>query len=398
MKVLTLLPAAQRNRHGRRALRHVAVSLVASLAIGCGGGASQLSAEDEHAEWHARRASERVTGPDGRDAPGFPHRRDTSGDGGHDDSDRDGGAGQLAGGGPSRGPAGSPLSRPDLGATGANANDPADKRYTVVLSPPAIVGERSWDRTEARVVTETVLRVNGNEIGRKQEDRAVRIVGMSTVREVNSEGVATVIEIEVDAATVDEGGKSRALTGRGSVVTVRRNGPKPRIDVNGSAPSPAELGLWEVALTTSDPGASNDAVLGTKEPRGVGESWPIDANLCADDLSRGGKMTVAGGDVSGQTTLVAAKVCGKGQTCLQTRTEIALSSFDIIGLPPQASLREATSAVRLEMLQPLVPRSAPGMGVMDMRMHWVIGMTQQDRDVEIDTTMRTVQSGWSEPR
>ena len=400
MKLVASKPPARLCRRDRRALRRVAIALVASAALGCGGGGRQLSPEDERAEWRAWRASQRVTGPDGADSPGFPHRRggsDADGGGDHDgESDAQperGGGSRAAAGGNGAAPV-----QAGLGATGADANEPTDKRYPIVLAPAATVGERSWDRTEARVVTETVLRMNGNEIGRKQEDRAVRIVGLTTVREIDADGVAVVIEIEVETATVDEGGKSRELTGRGSVVTVRRKGPKPRIEVNGGPPSPADLAAWEVALTTSDPGASNDAVLGTKEPRAIGDSWAIDANLCADDLSRDGKMTVAGGDVSGQTTLVAAKVCGKGQTCLQTRTDIAISRFDIVGLPPQASVREATSAVRLEMLQPLQPHSAPGMGVLDMRMHWVIGMTQQDRDVEIDTRMRTVQSGWSEPR
>ncbi len=407
MKALPPTLPLRPNRHERRSRRDagmrvgtgLCLGLVASLAVGCGGGARQRSPDEERAEWRARRASERVTGPDGRDAPGFPHRRDTSGDGGHDDGDDGAGAAaDVAGGGPSRKQGGAPMRDPALAGTGANVREPADKAYAVVLAPPAVVGERSWDRTEARVVTETVLRVNGNEIGRKQDDKAVRIVGLTTVREVDGEGVALVIDIEIETATLDEGGKQRALTGRGSVVTVRRNGPKPRVEVNGTAPSPADLAAWEIALTTSDPGASNDAVLGTKEPRRVGDSWPIDANLCADDLSRGGKMTVSGGDVSGQTTLVAAKVCGKGQTCLQTRTDIRIASFDIVGLPPQASVREASSLVRIEALQPVVSRSAPAMGVMDMRVHWVIGMTQEDRDVEIDTTMRTVQSGWSEPR
>lgn len=379
--------------------RPLLVTLLAAWIGSCGGAAPPVV--DARAEWRARRASERVTGPDGAPGEGFSHRQTLEIEDDDEGPARVATAGAGGGGSGSAGKddglTGGRVKELDVPPAGAAASDP-DRRYPIVLSPPSTVGEKSHERTEATVVTETSLRLDGREVRRSQEDRTVRIAGVATVREVDSEGVVLVYEIEVESATVESGGVKRALASRGDVVEVRRKGPAPRISVNGQAPSPEDLQAFELPLTTSDPGASNDAVLGSRQPRSVGESWPVDSAKAAEDFSRQGKMQVSASAVSGQSTLAATRSCGKSQTCLLIRSELDIGPFDIVGLPPGASMRHSECAVRIEALQPLTPRAAESVGRMDMRLRTLVGMAQGTHDVEIETVMVNRQVGWSTPR
>ncbi len=378
-----------------------ALLLLSAPSLGSCGGATPPAA-DARAEWRARRASERVTGPDGAPGEGFAHHQPLQ-------IEDDEGPARVADAGAGAGVGGSGRTSKDgggalggkvqeLDAAPSDAPSDPNRRYPIVLSPPSTVGEKSHERTEATVVTETILRLDGREVRRSQEDRTVRLAGIGTVREIDGEGVVLVYEIEVETATVESGGVKRNLASRGDVVEVRRKGTAPRILVNGQAPSPEDQRAFELPLTTSDPGATNDAILGSRQPRSVGESWPADAAKVAEDFSRQGKMQVNASAVSGQSTLAAARPCGKGQTCLLIRSELDVSPFDIASLPPGASTRLSECSVRIEALQPLTPRTAESVGRMDMRLRTVVGMAQGTHDVEIETVMVNRQVGWSAPR
>lgn len=337
------------------------------LLLGTGCGSAQQQQPDEaaaRAERRARRASQRVRGPVGT-SPTAPA------------------PGKAAGNG--------------TAAAGA-AVDPATQRHPILLDPPATVGERAFERSEVQFQQQQIVRVDGQTVADKTSDVGARIEGISRVVEVNADGVPIVTEFVVDSAAVEVEGQSENVAARGDIITIRRKGPEPRIEgPNGAYSGKAALAM-ELIFTTSDPGVSNDRVFGTSQQRGVGDSWAIDGAAAAQDLSAGGKLRVDGSQVSGQTTLVAAKRCANGQTCLTVRSEMDIASFELANLPPGASIRDSSGLVRVEQTHPVKVRSAPAYGHLDMRIQTIVGFQRDDKDVELETRIRTIQKGYSEPR
>lgn len=354
----TLHPPARVHHAGPRAL----AAVLALGLLGCSG--PQQTAGDSRAERRARRASARVRGP---------------GDGA-------GGSGTAA--------------APTGTAPAASGKAPAAiaSRHPIMLNPPSTPGERSRERSEVRFSNEQFVRVDGNEIAHKKSDVIVRFEGDARVVEVDADGVPVVTEYTVVTAVADVEGATRDIAQKGDVVVVRRKGPEPRIEGPAGPYKGPDGAAMELLFTTSDPGVSEDRVFGTSRMCEVGDSWPIDASAAAQDLSAGGKIRVDSSNVSGQTTLVAARSCGQGQTCLTVRSEMDVGSFELTGMPPGATLRDSGSRVRIEQTHPVKVRSHRAEGKLDMLIHTVIGMTRDDKDVELETRIHTVQTAISEPR
>ena len=279
-----------------------------------------------------------------------------------------------------------------------NATAAAGGTYPVEMSPAAIVGERSYERSEVQFSQDAVVRVDGTQVGHKGTKRTVRIEGLSQVNEVSPTGVALVMTFTVASATLEDDGGISDLVASGDVLTVRRKGPAPRIESSSGSLSASVLSALELVFTTNDPGLSNDEVFGTKQRRAIGDTWPVNSAAAAREMSTAGKMSVEARNVSGSTTLVAVEPCGKQRQCMTLHAEMAIDGFELPGLPPNATMRDSRSLIRIQQTHPLVPRSAPAQALMDMKIRTIVAMTQGDKEVEIETTIRSVQRASSEPR
>ncbi len=135
---------------------------------------------------------------------------------------------------------------------------------------------------------------------------------------------------------------------------------------------------------------TDDDVFGTDEPQSVGESWPIHAEVAAEDLSRIPMMTFTPEQLSGETTLVElAEV--DGVPCQLLRSSMDGQGFELTNLPPGSTLRSADLEMRRAGAFPLDTSRQPLRSRTEMAMRMVIQLPAPNGAVALMTvgTLRT---------
>lgn len=210
--------------------------------------------------------------------------------------------------------------------------------YEIRLERPEKVGQKSRIVVSARRSL-TVTATEGEKVTLVKSERLfVEADGVQIALEVNAKGATTNLSIQFDKLDKLEGTLRTALLPKGSTVTASSTGNKVTFELDGK-PVSTELrdALALLHLLPRRPDAANDDdVFGTSERKKVGDSWPINAERCAQDFWDAG-LPVAKENFTGTVTLDRLAKVGE-LDCLQVSVNFAEKGIAPTNLPADAQV------------------------------------------------------------
>ena len=291
-------------------------------------------------------------------------------------------------------------SKPTSTATATNPGNPANGAQTsgaqtkgpwkVDLSPVAKVGERFTMQVAASMQQTFIQRVDGDE--RKVDvQRSLNAKAIGKVLEVNAQGQILRSEYTITSCVGRTAKGERDVLAAGTVLTVRRTGPKPRLDADSGPLSAEDALLLKLVFSTSEPKATDQEMFGTAVRVHVGEQWTIDTDKTAELLAKAGAI-IDPADLSGSTTLQAATPCG-GTTCLRVLTRFTATGVRMAAIPPQATIVD--SGITGISLRTLPVDGSKSRATTDDRftMHLIVSATKADKDIEIEARVSSREVG-----
>jgi hypothetical protein len=122
----------------------------------------------------------------------------------------------------------------------------------------------------------------------KQEEISAEFEGRVEVLEVDASGEPVGLALTVSKFTTLEDGKTSEVLKPGSIVVVDGGAENPVALRDGQISDDARR-AFAIVYTPHKPGSpTDDDILGSKEPRAFGESWPINAKLAVEDAKKSG--------------------------------------------------------------------------------------------------------------
>lgn len=226
--------------------------------------------------------------------------------------------------------------------------------HVVRLNRPERVGDRVALRGEGTLRGTVEVRVDGAVVEQKEETLEVSLEGVATVQEVDGRAMATRTAFLVERSSGGQGSERHEILPAGTTVVAESVGGKSSFTVGGAPVAPDASQALGLVLSTHEPGRPNDDdVFGTREPRRVGESWPIDARTAAEDLAKSVGGSAGDLRVNGATTLLGTRT-ESGEACLEIEGRMSVGGVRI-PLPPGFSVEEADTQVIFHGLVPADP-------------------------------------------
>lgn len=175
--------------------------------------------------------------------------------------------------------------------------------HIVRLSSRAFVGERYVVTCRQTVVQEMRWTVDGKERP-TGESRITSLSANAEVLVIGKDGGETKTRFVVDSLVQMVDGKSEKLLPLGTVVLAERRGLQTAFEVDGKAAEEVLARTLATLIFLDDPEqAIDEAIFGTTERKSVGDSWPINADALAADLTNRLRAPTEAKDITGMVTL-----------------------------------------------------------------------------------------------
>jgi len=172
------------------------------------------------------------------------------------------------------------------------AKEPEAETYKVVLHRPAKVGEVYSYSAVGRMYRQIDVTVDSKTAESSYAEYQCQLASSVEILNVGESGLPTEMKISVFRFQKQSEGDRLALDllGRGSVIHYKITPEGEEFLVGGE---PVREGITEalsmMAMKLSSlPGATDDSVMGVKEPKAEGEKWAIDNALVAAALAKNG--------------------------------------------------------------------------------------------------------------
>jgi hypothetical protein len=179
-----------------------------------------------------------------------------------------------------------------------------EQSYDVVLTRPAVVGERFSISGEGAMIRETAMIVDGTRKEQAPAGAGIKLTGTAEVLAVTPKGKVTKLSVTVDRCTRVSGPEEAELLPKESVVFAEADGKDTKFSrKDGELPPDAsELLDLLFQLSADDSRGTDDELFGTRGKRAVGDTWPVNAKRATKDFAAE-DITVAESDVSGTVKL-----------------------------------------------------------------------------------------------
>lgn len=204
--------------------------------------------------------------------------------------------------------------------------------YAVQLVRPAVVGEpyvvSGWTRF-VKMASPTA----GQQPKREEESSRVRFELGVKVLEVGPSRQAHRAVLTVRRLTREANGVTEVLFAAGTTIDARLDGSKKVFEVEGkSVEGDAQSALVAAAGLHADDWPTDEEVLGSRQRRGIGESWPINSSAMMRAMGMNAAVDPKG--ASGSVTLVARRKV-REIPCLEYRFKLAtLARVNRLKEPP----------------------------------------------------------------
>jgi hypothetical protein len=204
------------------------------------------------------------------------------------------------------------------------------QKYTVHMSRPVRAGQ-------CYAVTATGSRFHRASIGDrvlKAEEYQVDFKGRAEVLEVDRKARPVKIAFTVEKFTKIAGGLTTDLLKSGSVIVADDSQEQP-VSLKDGTLEESVREAFDLIYSANKPDAfrfTDDEIFGTKEPKGIGDSWSIDRTLASESLKDTG-IIIPTGRLTGVVSLVAKDKIA-AIDCLKFRAELTADNFTLKDLPP----------------------------------------------------------------
>lgn len=235
---------------------------------------------------------------------------------------------------------------------------PHAEDYAVQLDRPAVVGEQYLATGSIQHLHTFALITGENE--KHKEDRstlryeiAVRVLEVGPTRHVHR------AVLTVHRFTREAGGATTDVFAARTTIDARLDGAKRVFEVGGkSVENPERQALIEAVDLSPERLPTDDEVLGSRQRRSIGESWPVNSDAMA---RKAASVPLDPQSVAGRVTLVARREVGQ-IPCLEYHYKVeARAAVPTEVVPPGFDMKVSHVTIEGSTFVPLDP-SLPVMG------------------------------------
>lgn len=213
-----------------------------------------------------------------------------------------------------------------------------DRRYEIKLDRPCKVGDEFVvTATFRRSSTQTVTL--GKDSRDSADEFAYELQAAVKVLEVDDAGRTYALSLDVTQCTRSEGPTTTRLVEKPTVVLGSLTGKEGTFTVDGRPVDKALGAVLEQLVPWGQCQRSKDRIFGTTDRKRVGDQWPINTDLDADDLADSPFLANAKEDVKASSVLEKITAVD-GVECMVVTTDVKTSNLDLLkgtGLTVDAS-------------------------------------------------------------
>ncbi len=238
--------------------------------------------------------------------------------------------------------------------------------FELKFTRPFEAGSQFSYKADGKRKTAMKVTMNGQELQNESDSAAGSFASHLTILEVNEAGLPTKEEHEITAfsGTVDEAAVETPAVGT-KIVATRSAEQGTTYTIDDKAVDPKLQALLETLISVSSEENQDDAILGTDQPRAIGDEWEVGAEELIASMKESG-MPLDAASVVGKGTLVG-KVSSPVGEALEVRAEIQIK-LDDAGGPMPVKLSEASMTVTMSGLLPIDPKAQAPKKEMALRM------------------------------
>lgn len=279
------------------------------------------------------------------------------------------------------------------GGSAPGATEPRGGEYVIRMDRPMQADFRFREHRSVTSQQAQGTKVDGVQAQQEEQRIEAEMVAVVHVLEVDERGRETRVKLEIESLTGRVNGQQVPMPTSGSELLVERadGGQRVRL-VDGEELDPTQQAILQVVLQgqTTEGGAPQDAILGTDQPRRVGDRWSPDLELIARDFSKAG-MILDPSEMEGEIELEGVEPCpGRdGEECLKVVTSFEAEEATLPNLPPQAEVQDSGLKVRSAWWAPPDPSKLPAREQATVEMHMRASSVAQGRQVERQFEMRS---------
>ncbi len=227
-------------------------------------------------------------------------------------------------------------------------------KHRIGLFRPSFVGERARvKRTVTDLTTERVSQ-NGKQVKNVTLRRHVLLEGVAETLSINGARVPvrTRYVVERFEAGTPEG--MRPVVAPGTVLTIQRGDEKQQsVTSDKGALTAEQIAAVNLAVSLRIGRDNDQRIFAGKEPRSVGESWPINSELGRASMEEEGVGKLR--SLGGNSTLVAERDVD-GIPCLEVMSRMEGDIETLPDLPPDTTVVRGKLRARLSGLFPKDPK------------------------------------------
>lgn len=179
------------------------------------------------------------------------------------------------------------------------------QEYKIKLSRPVKVGDEYVTTVSAQSTQKMDVTINGQSQPLKNDTFKAALHGTVKVLAVNEKiNGASRITITVDTLTRD----GADLYPAGTIITAEKTGQKTSFVIDNAPVEDEKAEVLDTLINVdrADQTTSDDDLTGTDQPQKVGDTWPINADKLAKEISDNG-LPLKGEDLKGESKLVEVK-------------------------------------------------------------------------------------------
>ncbi|MFO0561737.1 MAG: hypothetical protein U0269_27240 [Polyangiales bacterium] len=234
---------------------------------------------------------------------------------------------------------------------GDTSSGGASQSYTIRMHRPARVGLRTRQTHVGSSRELRVVRANGAEQPRSEQQTHVEFDAVAEVLAVNSVSKPTRVRYTVERFTSSDGEQSSAVLAAGTTIEVAfaASSEESVISVAGSPASEAIRKALNDAINLTVSDENEDAVFGTRTPRAVGASWPANIEPLRRQMEQGPLEVPADGT---QATVTLAGVVNRepGNPLLDVRGNVEINNARLRSMPAGFTSMTITMQMRMRSL------------------------------------------------
>ncbi|HEY3305547.1 MAG TPA: hypothetical protein VGL70_18645 [Candidatus Binatia bacterium] len=177
------------------------------------------------------------------------------------------------------------------------------QEYEIRLSGQAKTGEKYKLSTTVSYAEKSTLFSDGSPVKDKKEEFTLELVSSVIVLETSERGKLRKSAIVIEKCVMTTGGRIESLITPGLVVMAAREGKQTVYKIKDAPVDARTAKALRMSISFYAGEYSDDDIFGTREKKGVGDTWPVNAAMFADAMNEVFAVSIKHEDISGTMNL-----------------------------------------------------------------------------------------------